>query len=241
VTGKNYAVLTGDIVRSGRLRPRELETVRIRLVEAAGAVSGWKRGLAKGRPSFFRGDGWQWLLTDPAMALRAAVYLRAALLATGLADSRVAIGLGGIDQPASRRVALSTGEAFVLSGRALDNMTLYARMTVETPEATGPISGWLPVVAHLCDSLMVQWTRRQAEMVCAAIHPREPDQEKVARLLRPVVSRQAVTKGLRGARWYVIREALHRFEETPWEDLLRRKSSGNQKRLLKSRQPKKVA
>lgn len=215
-----YAVLTGDIIRSGRLRPRQLESVRASLVRAVEEVRGWKRGLVKGRPEFFRGDAWQMLLGDPAMALRVGVFLRASLRAGGLADSRVAIGLGEIDRPRSRRVALSTGEAFVLSGRALDKMTRYANMTVEIAESAGPLAAWLPVVGHLCDSLILQWTRRQAQMVRAAAHPREPDHEAVAKRLKPVVSRQAVAKGLNGANWYAIREAIRRFEETPWKSTL---------------------
>ena len=91
------------------------------------AGSGWKRSLVKGKPEFFRGDAWQLLLTDPAMAMRVGILLRASLLAGGLADSRIAIGLGEVEQISSERVSLSTGQAFILAGKALDNMTRYSR------------------------------------------------------------------------------------------------------------------
>jgi len=74
------AVLTGDIVRSALLLPAQMDAVRASLLDAVQAVKGWKRGLAGGRPEFFRGDGWQVLLTDPAFAMRAAIFLRASLL-----------------------------------------------------------------------------------------------------------------------------------------------------------------
>jgi hypothetical protein len=216
-----HAVLTGDIIGSSRLRSRQLESVRRSLTDAVSVVKAWKRGLVKGGPEFFRGDGWQLLLGDPALGLRAGIFLRASLLARGVADSRVSIGLGDGDRILPKRVALATGPAFVLSGRALDEMTRYSRMTIEIPKSSGPLSTWLPVVGHLCDSLIGQWTRRQAEIVCVAIDPSEPEYEQVAQSLRPAVSKQAVAKALRAANWHAIRETLRRFEETQWKTVLR--------------------
>jgi hypothetical protein len=234
---KYYAVLTGDIVKSRRLRRTQLESVRASLLNAVDRVKGWKRGLVKGRAEFFRGDAWQLLLGDPAMALRVGVFLRASLLAGGLADSRISIGLGEVEQITSKRVSLSTGQAFTLSGHALDRMTQYSFLTIEIPESVGPLSGWLPVAGHLCDSLIRQWTRRQAEIVCAAVHPKEPDYERVARILKPAITKQAVAKGLGGANWYAIRQAVRLFEKTPWKALLSQTTKNgcltpdNQKRL----------
>jgi hypothetical protein len=204
--------------------------------------------MVKGRPEFFRGDGWQLVLNDPAMAMRVGIFLRASLLAGGLADSRIATGLGASEAVRPRRVALSTGPAFVLSGHALDKMTQYSNMTIEVPKSAGPLSDWMPAIGHLCDALINQWTRRQAEIVCAAIDPKEPDYERVGQLLKPRVSKQAVAKGLSGANWYVIRETIHQFEAMPWEGLLRaagkhkiqREDSVNQKGLSGARQPKMV-
>ena len=221
-----HAVLTGDIIGSSRLEPAQLESVRSSLIDAVDVVRRWKRGLVKGGLEFFRGDGWQLLLTDPAMAMRVGIFLRASLLAGGLADSRIATGLGVSGETPSRRVALSMGQAFVLSGHALDQMTQYSSMTIEMPKSSGPLSEWMPVIGHLCDALIGQWTRRQAQIVCAAIDPKEPDYEKIAQSLEPTVSKQAVAKGLSGANWRVILETIHRFEETRWEALLQPEGTG---------------
>jgi hypothetical protein len=113
----------------------------------------------------------------------------------------------------------------------LDRMTQYSSMTIEIPKSVGPLSNWLPVVGHLCDSLIGQWTSRQAEIICAAIDPKEPDHEKVAQALKPTITKQAVAKALGGANWYAIREAVRLFETTSWEAVLRPQ---------KGRQPKKV-
>jgi hypothetical protein len=221
-TTLNYhAVLTGDLIKSSRLRPNQLESVRSSLVDSVDVVRSWRRGLVRGRPDFFRGDAWQLLLTDPGMAMRVGIFLRASLLAEGLADSRVSIGLGKVERISARRISLSTGQAFALSGHGLDKMTQYSRMTIEVPNSADPWFRWLPVVGHLCDSLIGQWTSRQAEIVCAAVSPKEPDHERIAAALKPAVSKQAVAKALNGAAWYVIREAVRQFEKTPWETVLR--------------------
>ena len=115
---------------------------------------------------------------------------------------------------------LSLGEAFILSGHGLDTMTQYANMAIEIPKSAGPLSEWLSLVGHLCDSLLSRWTERQAQIVCLAINPEEPTHEEIARRLNPPVSKQAVTKALNGADWYVIREAIHQFEKTAWKAIL---------------------
>jgi len=237
---KYYAVLAGDIIKSSRLSPRQLEAVRSLLIRTVDTASGWKRGLVKGQPEFFRGDAWQLLLTDPSMAMRVAILIRSSLLARGLADSRIAIGLGEVEQISSKRVSLSTGQAFILAGGALDDMTRYSSMTISIPASAGPLSEWLSVAAHLCDSLIGQWTRRQDEMVCAAIDPRRPDYERIGRSLKPAISKQAAAKGLSGANWHAIREAIRLFEGTSWKAVLQPEEPDNQKRLSYLRQPKKV-
>lgn len=215
-----FAVLTGDIVKSSRLSTSNLEAVRSAVFEAVDVAKGWKRGLIKGKPEFFRGDAWQLLLKDPAMALRVAVFVRAALRAQGVADSRISIGLGEVESISRSRVSLSTGEGFSLSGHGLDSMTQYSRMTVVIPQSAGPLAGWLPVVAHLCDSLIGGWTQRQAEIVCVAVDPQEPTHEEIAEGLNPAVSKQSVTKSLNGANWHAVREAIHQFEKMAWETVL---------------------
>ncbi len=221
---KQYAVLTGDIIKSTSLPQAEFELVRSRLLDAVREVMNWKRGLVKGNAEFFRGDAWQVLLTNPAKALRVAVFLRASLLAEGKADSRISIGLGKVESISSRRISLSTGQAFIISGHGLDGLTQYSRMTIQIPKATGAISDWLPVVGDLCDSLINQWTERQAEIVCIAVKPEEPTQEAIAEILDPPVSRQAVTKALDGANWHSVRSAIRQFETTDWAALFQEQS-----------------
>jgi len=222
---RQYAVLTGDIVKSTILSPNELDIVRRNVLDAAIEVKNWQRGLLKGKAEFFRGDSWQLLLMNPEMALRVSVFVRASLLAKGMADSRISIGLGTIEKISPHRISLSTGEAFVASGHGLDQMANYTRLTIEVPKSMGAVSDWLPVVGNLCDSLISQWTERQAETVCMAVRPHEPTQEEIAEALDPPVSRQNVTKALDSAHWVSIRSAIRQFEATNWASISRKKGN----------------
>ena len=212
------AVLTGDIVKSRNLSPEQLQTVRDVIQEAVRIVDGWKPGLIVGKAEFFRGDAWQLLLNDPSWALRTAVFIRANLLSRKLADSRVSIGIGSVAEIHPERVSLSTGEAFHLSGHALDKMTLYWRMTIAVPKSSGPLADWAPIVAHLCDSLIRQWTPRQAEIVALALDPSEPTHEKIAGRTEPPITKQAVTRVLDGANWIAVDEAIRGLETPTWAE-----------------------
>jgi hypothetical protein len=119
-------------------------------------------------------------------------------------------------------------------------MTRYSNITIELPQSAGLLSGWLPVAGHLCDALIGHWTVRQAELMRAAVDPKEPGAEEIGQSLKPAVSKQAVSKGLSGANWYVIREAVHLFEETAWGTALEPAALDNRKCLSTARQPKRV-
>jgi hypothetical protein len=207
-----FSVLTGDIIKSSRLSADELETVHQTLRDAVEALKSWKRGLVKGRLSLFRGDSWQLLLSDPAFALRVAVYLRACLIAGGLADTRVAVGVGSVENLNTRDVTRSTGEAFSLSGSALDAMKDPARLALAVADAPARPAGLIAVIGQLVDALISEWTQRQAEIVSHAVHPDEPIHEDIAAALVPPVSRVAVTRSLNGAHWQAIREAIRVLE-----------------------------
>lgn len=220
-----YAAMTGDIVKSTSLKGSDFDDLRTELLNAVDDVKRWKKGIMHGKAEFFRGDAWQMLISDPAMALRIGVYLRSRIISFGKADTRFSIGLGTVENLSRGRVSLSTGEAFILSGRGLDDLTQYSRITIECPKSVGPLAEWLAVVGQLCDSLISGWTRRQAEIVARALDPKELKQEEIAESLSSAVSRQAVTKALDSANWVAVRAAIRVFEKTDWSLVLSGKRS----------------
>lgn len=211
-----YAVLTGDIIKSSRLPTDDLEAVRGLLRDGVEGIRKWERGLVRGKLEFFRGDSWQLLITDPGRSLRAALYLRAVLIAAKIADSRIAIGIGTVKSLNPRRISQSTGEAFTLSGQALDLLREASRLAVALSDDVPEGMRLLGMVTRLCGSLVNDWTSRQAEVAALALHPDEPIQEDIASALDPPVTRQGVSKALIAANWKVIHDALLEVESVDW-------------------------
>lgn len=215
-TGETHAALTGDLVDSTGMHADRLEAVRSGLLDAVGEVGRWEPGLLRSKPEFYRGDAWQLLLAKPGRALRVAVFLRAALRFRHEADTRIAIGIGGVDRISTRRISLSSGETFERSGRALDAMTSLTRLAIDVG-SSDPLSPLLPAIADLCDALVRQWTTRQAELVCLAADPSELLHEDIAERLG--ISRQSVSRSLAGAGWTALRTTIDRFEGIEWENV----------------------
>jgi hypothetical protein len=214
------AVLTGDIIGSTGLSVEQMSRTRSHVEKAAREFRPKPPRAVCGVPDFFRGDSWQLLLKEPRWALRVALTIQAALLAEVDVRTRISIGVGGADFIDARRISLSTGEAFTLSGRALDAITGYFDLTGAVPVRTGALVRWFPATLHLCSGLVRPWTRRQAEIVSLALLPDNPTHEWIAKALRPRVAKQTVSESLAGAGWRALLEAIRAFEETDWPALL---------------------
>ncbi|MFW5635143.1 MAG: hypothetical protein ACOC3A_00655, partial [Thermodesulfobacteriota bacterium] len=115
-TGRIFAVITGDIIRS-----RELDTeARKRLQRVL--TSDISAHLREAFPEalvldvdVFRGDSWQLLIQTPHLALRIAFFCRAyikAALAEKEIDSRMGIGLGTVAVMPRKRVSDGDGTPF---------------------------------------------------------------------------------------------------------------------------------
>ena len=221
---RTYAALTGDIVKSSELSSAELEDVRHRIDRAACEVAEWEKGLVAVGPDFFRGDSWQMVLAEPGLALRVAMYIRASLKARKMRDSRIAIGIGPVGTLEKKKASLSSGQGMIASGRALDEMELKYHLSIAVEAGDTRKMPWVELAVLLVDILIGHWTRGQAEVVKAALWPREQTHEAIARKIYPGVyeneitgvKRRSVTKGLRGADWHGLEEALERFEAADW-------------------------
>jgi hypothetical protein len=216
---KVFAVLTGDLIGSARLSTERLGGTRRLVLRTARDLRAKARHALIGAPEFFRGDAWQLLLGEPRQALRVALLIRAVLSAEIDVETRVSIGVGRVDVIDRARISRSTGEAFTLSGQALDKITGYFDLTGALPERTGVMAVWFPATLHLCSGLVRTWTRRQAEIVAIALSRDNPTHEGIAKSLRPKVSKQTVSESLAGAGWRTLLEAIRAFEATDWASL----------------------
>lgn len=208
---KQYAVVTGDIVRSSALTLPERRRL-LKVIEAGSRQI--RRILGACVPmdiDVFRGDSWQLLLTDPAQSLRAALLFRAHLrwqMESHHFDTRVAIGVGTAGLLPRRRVSEGSGEAFRLSGLALDRMK-KRRMCFSFPGSDSERP--LDVILHLLDEIAVHWTDKQAHAIIGAMQGWT--QEKIARSWGdPPITQQTAAQHLEGAGWYAVDRGLGEFE-----------------------------
>jgi hypothetical protein len=204
-----FAVLTGDIIRSTRLVPAALDAAMARLSEAAAAMSAWE-GATPARFTRFRGDGWQCLAPAPGLALRASLFLRANLRALDReADTRISSGIGPGALPASGDLAAASGAAFELSGRGLDRMARSQQFAVAwaRPPAASTV---IAAVFALCDEISRLWTPAQAEVMAESLSPGEEAQRALA--AERGISQQAIAKRLSGGGDWALRRALAAVE-----------------------------
>ena len=174
--GSAIAVLTGDVVRSSRLDHDRLRRLLRRVEAGLAAFAGVHPVRPCGGVDVFRGDSWQLAVEDARYALRLAVYLRAIAIQSAVADMRIAIGIGGYDELVPVEISRSTGEAFTLSGQALDGLG-KRRLALA---AADPASGLLDAVTVLVDALIGTWSSKQAGAVRLMIeHPGLSDEQIV--------------------------------------------------------------
>jgi hypothetical protein len=203
------AVLTGDLVRSTALSHAGLLEARETLRRAAREIAGWDRGAVHG-PDFFRGDSWQLVLTQPDLWLRASLYLRTALRALEEeADTRISVGVGAVEALDTEAVSQSIGEAFVLSGRALDDMSRFEGFKLATAQPQ-PDETYLPTVLSFCGHVVGGWSSSQAKVALEMLRPSDKTQEALADTLG--VSRQFVSKVHRQYGLSSVMMALDVFE-----------------------------
>ena len=196
---QKYAVLTGDIIKSKKLSPEQLEAVRRRIAWAVSIInSRWPRTVL-GETDFFRGDGWQILLAGPELALRAGLMIRTSLVAFEDTDSRVAIGVGPVEQIKEDRISQSIGRAFELSGQALDDLKTNQGFDLLSEGPNDDNGRLLRPSIHLCDALVRRLSPRQAEAIFWAVQGYK--HEEIAGKMEPPVDRSMVTKNLSVAGW----------------------------------------
>ena len=170
----NYAVLTGDIVKSSQLPDGGLDQIFKSLTQTADTIGQWQDA-----PTYFtrnRGDGWQ-MVVKPDLALRAVFATRAAVrMVDKRFDTRVALALGeGTIQ--GETLADAYGPAFTASGQALESMPRKRTMIFAEN------SGVYAIALRLAEEIIKSWTEARAEVALLALHPDNPTQTTIAKTL----------------------------------------------------------
>ena len=172
------AVLLGDVVGWSQL-PRESRRI-ITDTLLKDAFSQVRRHIdphpRAGEETFeiFRGDSFQGIIFRAAHALRAALFIRAALLSArsdgNRTDCRLAIGVGPLEYRPARRVGEMDGEAFRAASRGMEllvkrnqRMSLQIAPAVSSGTPGNTIGRELMTELLLTDAIIQNWNATQAE------------------------------------------------------------------------------
>jgi|ETNmetMinimDraft_26_1059896.scaffolds.fasta_scaffold57837_2 hypothetical protein len=207
-----YAVLTGDIVRSTALSESGGVSVGKLVRDAAARMKKMLDGSVEYEVSAFRGDGWQLFVPRAELSIRAALFMRAALLAArkdSPTHTRCAVGIGRITNRTGTSITEWSGPAFTMSGRALDRAASDERLTVAC--ADPEIGETLNVLAQLIELGAGRWSSRQAQSLCGALGGLT-QKEIALHQWKGRRTQQAVQQHLRSAGWGSIQRGLEYSE-----------------------------
>lgn len=196
------SVITGDIVNSTQLDPAQ-EKRLLKLLQII---------LADHQHEFFRGDSFQAYIKDATQALRIALLCRTAAISLlpeqspPLSDVRVSIGIGPVETPV-RTLATAKGDAFLLSGRALDSMEkTEGRLIIVTNDKMAGMA--LGLMSDYINSIYRQMTPKQAEVIFELLNGHS--QQHVADKLNR--SKSTISQHVTAGRWDEIENILNKYQ-----------------------------
>ena len=209
------AVITGDFIGSSKLAPKDWDGLHAVMKESSRQLRSSFPQIVPLEVDVFRGDSWQLLVLDPVKSLRLSLLYRATIRARigrPDLDTRLAIGIGRIDAIPEARVSEGHGEAYVLSGEALDWLSRSKATNMRFAHRDKEIAEDLDVIFRLIDAIATRWTDRQALAVAGAL--RGMKQEEIAEeLWEKKITQQAVAQHLARAGWDAVEKGIDYFEK----------------------------
>lgn len=207
---RNGAVILGDLIHSGRHDAATVNRAMHSLQDSAASLAPLVGDTHFTR---FRGDGWQLVTARPEMALRLALAMMARLESETGPATRVAIGIGQIDDLAGGALGAASGSAFLRSGQMLDGMPARRRLVLAGAPAAA--AAWADALLQLIEFVTQGWSPYQAQAVSMALAPGWEVQADLAERLG--VTRQAMQLRLKGAGYPALSAAVAAFEAFGWE------------------------
>ena len=156
---------------------------------------------------FYRGDSLQIYCKDASAALDLVCKIRTtARNMNGIYDVRASIGIGKVNTPI-KNIKTAGGEAFVLSGRAFDQLNAQNLQIISGDEKAN-IS--LQLISGFCDYLLKKMTSKQAEVVLKLLEGKT--QTVAAESL--MKSQSTINKHAKSANWNEIEKLLALYKKT---------------------------
>ena len=196
------AVLTGDIVNS----------TRIGKVNERKLIKSLQQVLAAHLFEFYRGDSLQIYIKEPKQALQIALLCRSAGMSiaqdevVAISDVRISIGIGQVNTSV-RTLGNAKGEAFVLSGRAFDEIVhTDTRLVIST--ANSLANTGLQVIADYINAIFKVMTSKQAAVIFELL--KGESQQQVAAKMKK--SKSTINQRVSAGRWSEIEKLLLQYE-----------------------------
>lgn len=210
---KLYAVITGDVVDSSKIKGNQRSHLLSVLKSTFDIIEKIFPGRIRAPFEIHRGDSFQGVLSNPEDALRVVIVIRTSLRygfekkqRQNALDARIVLGIGTIDFLPSGRGSEGDGEAFRRSGPTLDKIKGDKRLVIRTPWEE--INLELDVECALLDALINRWSKEQAQAIYGKI--RNLTQEQIAKQLG--ISQSAVRQRLKRAGSWAVEELCCRYE-----------------------------
>lgn len=196
---EEIAVITCGIIESSLLSADELKEYQQK-IEALGD----ERILVQ--PQFYRGDSFQ-LATKPADALEIAVKIRIEMKRLHEQnDVRVSVGIGQVSN-LNENVLFSTGSAFEISGKNLDQLK-SRKLNLLIQNENPLLNDELETYCFFADVIINGFTKIQSNIIYYKMQGL--DQAGIANVID--VSQPAVSKSLKTANWHTIERFMKRYK-----------------------------
>ncbi|MBL4630645.1 MAG: hypothetical protein JKY14_05615 [Paraglaciecola sp.] len=196
-------VITGDIVDSQKIEPENYDNMLYTLERTFTELKE-RRDVTF---EIYRGDAFQAIFSNPVDAVKSAVIIRLALkTAISSFDVRQNVGIGGVT---SRRsdIKTSTGEAFTLSGKGLDNIrSSYIAVTTNNKQFQSKIG----LLTKFLDAHLSGLTLIQSETLLCYLTSEDKSHEFIASSLSK--TRSNTTKLLNAGHYQLIDEYSSYFD-----------------------------
>lgn len=201
------SVLTGDIVDSRDIEPKYYDAMLYSLQQTLAYIKTNYAAIYE----IFRGDSFQITFTDPIPAMRCALLLKMALIASAPdtpINVRIALGIGGY-RDLRNNSGTSSGEAFELSGIGLETLKnsdigLFTNITAMNIQ--------LELATQFLNYQLASITPKQAEALLTYIRCDFGDHQQVADQIGG--SRSNASKLLRRSGASLVRDYILTFEKT---------------------------
>lgn len=197
-------VLTGDISQSQSFSDDDfisiLATLKALLSKYADQYSG--------DFDVYRGDAFQLVVKQPEHIMLIAIGLRLALKALNPSvDVRISAAVGDA-QFRAKEVKTGTGEAFVLSGRGLDDIKPYHLAFHTSHQA---LENSTQLITRFADAHLTGLTPTQSQTLLAYIEASDKSHENVADILNK--NRSNVSRILNASNYKLVAEYLSYMEQ----------------------------